>query len=636
MGLFNLSTKNVKRNFKNYSVYFISIVFNVLIYFTFMSIKYNKEFGEALKTNKVISSSFELASIILIMFAVIFIGYSTSFFMKKRKKELGLYSLLGIKKSQIGFMLFYENVIMGILAIIIGIFLGSLLFKGFIFILLKLMGLNMAISFSLSLEAVKSTVIMFGVMFFFISLYGYSIIYRYKLIDLFKAEKVVEKTPKSNKFIAILSIIFIVGGYIIGLTTESSSASFTTHVPTTLFFVVIGTYLFFGTFLTSLFKMLRKNERFYFKGTRLIEISNFSYKIKSNSRILSTIVIMTATTIVTLGSVYSSFNLLNNNIEDMQPFSYTYISEGADMDKEVERIIAGHPDNKVINKYELQYVESDVKAEGAKSNNEKLSVVSESNANKLLKARKSDVKIKLSKDTDVTVMDFDKKRIKRYKDKEIELNLEENNNYEEKSTYKVENTIKLPIVDAGKLMTTVVAKDDIYNSIEENNDVKRVMIYNVANEMTSDELTLDLLRYLPVESQLEASSTNNSIKTLNSLMIFIAFFLGLVFLISTGSIIYFRQLTDASESIERYNILKRIGVSKKEIKKSVNKQVLAIFAIPLSLGILHSLIALVMVSNIMLHGAVAMEMVYIILAYTVIYMIYYFITARGYNKIVNN
>ncbi len=138
MGLFSIAFKNVKRNFKNYAMYLTSMIFSVLIYSMFKAIEYNDQIANVADGMKTVSKSFSGASVIIALFVFIFIWYSNSFFIKKRKKEIGLYSMLGIKKKNIAAMMFYETMTMGVIALAIGIFLGAFFSKGFILVFLGL------------------------------------------------------------------------------------------------------------------------------------------------------------------------------------------------------------------------------------------------------------------------------------------------------------------------------------------------------------------------------------------------------------------------------------------------------------------------------------------------------------------
>jgi putative ABC transport system permease protein len=185
-----------------------------MIYFTFTSIKYNTQVQEVVGLSKAFSTVFKAASIVIAIFVTIFIWYSNSFFIRKRKKEVALYSLLGIRKKQIARMLFYENIVMGTVALAAGILMGSLFSKLFIMILIRLMGFSANIIFMIPLKAVINTTVVFIILFLITSIHGYSLIYRFKLIDLFKAENQGEGEAKTSVFRSIVSVLLIGGGYI--------------------------------------------------------------------------------------------------------------------------------------------------------------------------------------------------------------------------------------------------------------------------------------------------------------------------------------------------------------------------------------------------------------------------------------
>ncbi len=183
MTLFSLARKNIKGNFNNYFVYFVTLVFSTVIYYTFTSLQYSEKIQESIELSDTMSFMFGVSSIILILFVAIFILYSNSFFTRKRKKEVGLYAILGLRKKTIAKMLFYENLIMGIIAIVIGIILGTLLSKLFAMILIKLMGSIAEVDFGISILAITQTVIVFMVIILFTSVQGYRLIYRFTLIE---------------------------------------------------------------------------------------------------------------------------------------------------------------------------------------------------------------------------------------------------------------------------------------------------------------------------------------------------------------------------------------------------------------------------------------------------------------------
>ena len=256
MTLFNITLRSGKRNFHNYFIYFVSMVFCIMIYYTFASIGYNKQVADLAAQTMKVRTVFNAASIVLAVFVAMFIWYSNSFFTKKRKKEVALYSMLGVKKRQIGRMLFYENLIMGALALVAGILIGTLFSKLFVMILIHIMDFDVNIKFAISLKAIMSTIGVFLIVFVVASLHSYTLIYRFQLIELFKSEKVGQKEPKASLILAILSIIFIGAGYYIALTYNFDKLS---TLLVILVCTVIGTYMFFSSLILFIVKLSKKN-----------------------------------------------------------------------------------------------------------------------------------------------------------------------------------------------------------------------------------------------------------------------------------------------------------------------------------------------------------------------------------------
>lgn len=650
MTLFNLSLRNVKKNFYNYLIYFVSMIFSIVIYFTFTSIRYNEQVLDVSSKMVKLGSVFKASAIIIAIFVAIFIWYSNSFFTRKRKKEIGLYSLMGLKKNQIGRMLFYENILMGALALAIGIVLGGLLSKLFVMLLFSLMGLTIDVKFAISSKAVLNTTITFAILFFITSIHGYTIIYRFKLIDLFKAESTGEKAPKASKILAILSIIFILGGYKIYL--DIFDSDFQLRLLLTLVFVVIGTYLFFSSFVVFVVKLKKKNKKHFYNGINMIGVSQLAYRIKGNSRTLATIAILSATTLTAMGVSTSLSYSLKVDTETSNPFSYVSFVSDKNFDKEVQNIMKKHPKNKLMGSVEV----NPLKATGSVPNMMKsktfndpgrdstYSIISESKFNEIAKLRNLDYEINLKSADEVVLFDqsYFETFMNSYTNKILTL---KGANGDKK--LKIVDFKTYPLIYNSPIATSIVVKDEVYKSLYNEKDAFYVKVYKTDNERNSKALTEELVKlannYKVEESDINVSGSSllnyysayRSGLAVSGLLIFISSFLGLVFLLATGSIIFFKQLSEASDDKERYTLLKKIGITKKEIKRSISKQLLFVFLLPLVLGIAHSLVA-VSALKVVLKINLLIPLSTSIAAYIVIYMFYYLLTVSSYNKIVNN
>ncbi|SQB92906.1 permease [Clostridium tetanomorphum] len=575
---------------------------------------------------------FKGSAVIIAIFAAIFVLYSSSFFIRKRKKELGLYSLLGLKKRQIGSLLFYENIIIGSIALLAGLLMGGLLSKLFIMILIKFIGMNLLIKFSIGIDAVLHTIITFGILFLIVSINAYTIIYRFKLIDLFKANSTSEnKSKKSTKpsiVLALLSIIFFVIEGIAAMTIKDSP-TFLRNVPIALVTSIIGTFIFFGTFLTFMISVLKRNKKLYYKGDNLISISHFLYRIKSNAKTLSIIAITNAVALTSISVTYSIDYNMKKIYKTTYPFSYSYITTGKSLDKQVEDIIKKHPENKLITSAESELVKVSSKLENfpdLESNYTYL--ISISKYKHTLKLKGLDTNFKIPSSSQAILLKYGSKDLDEIKGKTVNIHYKDLKNSFKIIDRKLEEPLN--VTDMGPIL---LVQDEIYEKYYNKDNVVTLKAYSVQNPLDSTSLTKDIIKIMPDDTKLSYVQDMKQILILTSMMLFIGILVGLVFLTSTGSILYFKQLTEANDDKERYTILRKIGISKKETKKSIKKQLIIIFILPIIIGLLHNLLALALLTT-TIDLSIKVPIIISIVSYVLIYSIYYLLTVKTYAKIV--
>ncbi|HDX9576907.1 TPA: ABC transporter permease [Bacillus pseudomycoides] len=645
MTLSSIALRNIKRNFKEYALYFLSIIFSIVIYFTFASLQYNTQMEKAAEGSKKISGAFQVSSVMLIIFVAVFIIYSNGFFTRKRKKEVGLYSLLGIRKRQIGKMLFYENMLMGLMSLVIGIVIGSVLSKLFLELLVGLMGLDLQVHFEVSLAAITNTAIVFFVIILYTSLQGYCLIYRFKLIELFRAEREGKGMPKGSIIIAGSAVFLIGSGYFLSLlfTKVIQYADFMMIVFYILFATVLGTYLLFMFFTVVVLRRARNHKSSFYNGMNMVTTSQLLYRIKGNAKSLATIAILSAITLTAVGTSVTTYYNTFTQAKDFAPYSFSYEKKDAAFEQKVNAIfVEEKKHNPITEQFEIEMVPVKGEFAGEQANismnahyvmTERYQLVSQSAFNIIAKKMNVDAVSLTAGEAFV----FDGTYIE---GREFSAAYKGN-----KAVFPIGNKTKaLTIKDAEGLNVTnlgelvVVVPDDVYEQAKKTAETRIVKNINVKNEKDSKVLTKKLVKIMPRES--EAAPVFKDFYTgfkggmeTTGMMMFIGVFLGLVFLLATGSIIYFKQLTEANADRDRYVVLRKIGVTKQEMKKAISKQILFIFAIPLVVGILHSLFALKGLSN-LLPFDIFIPLLMSIGVYSVIYIGYYFLTVRSYFKIV--
>ena len=647
MTLSSIALRNIQRNFKDYFVYFASMIFSIVIYFTFKALQYNSQMEKAAEASKKISGAFQVSSVMLIIFVAVFIIYSNGFFTRKRKKEVGLYSLLGIRKRQIGKMLFYENMLMGLMSLIIGIAIGSVLSKLFLELLVNMMGLNLNVHFEVPMAAIIDTAIIFFVIILYTSLQGYRLIYRFKLIELFRAEREGEAMPKGSVIMAFISVFLIGSGYFLALMYMKAVmyADFMVVALYILLATVAGTYLLFMFFTVFILKRARNNKSAFYNGMNMVTTSQLLYRIKGNAKSLATIAILSAVTLTAVGTSVTMYYNTFTQSKVASPYSYSYEKKDEALDKKVNEILAGEKKNHPVtyeSELEMIPVKGTFKGERADqvlnthyNVTKQYQLISQSNFNTI------------AKHLDIEPVNLSANEAFVYDSLYIET-LDFGPLYtgntavfpvgNESKELKIKGVNSRSVTNLNELF--VIVPDQTYEQAKQVNETRTVKNIDVKGERNSKELTAKLASVMPA-GESEVLKPFNDFYTgfqmgleTTGLMMFIGLFLGLVFLLATGSIIYFKQLTEASADRDRYIVLHKVGVTKQEMKKAIAKQVSFIFAIPLVIGILHSLFALKGLGNILPYE-IMIPLLISIGVYGVIYIGYYFLTVRSYYKIVS-
>lgn len=496
------------------------------------------------------------------------------------------------------------------------------------------------------LKAVVDTALVFIVLFLIASIHSYMIIYRFKLIELFKAESQGERELKPSVLRSILSILLIAGGYLLYIKTSVVYIVLT--IPVTLLLTVLGTFMVFSSLILLIIKLSKKNERKYFRGTNMIGISQLLFRIKGSARTLATIAVLSATTLTAMEISASFYYSLEVDLQKNFGFTYSYASNDKSLDKEVEAIIEKYPDNKILNSVDMNFalvkgLWPDLYNESSnnKATEADFYIISESDYKKIAEARNLNDKINLENENEAVVfnqiINFTSEHD--YSDKTITIN--EGN---EETKLKIVDIKDYSLTNSGMMRNAVVVSDEVYNKYKTNNNSHRIKGYVTDNkkdsEIFTNELTNLLLEKLPSNEgeapEFSAYYTNyRAAIAFSGLIIFLGAFMGLLFLMATGSIIFFKQLSEANEDKDRYSILRKIGVTNKEIKTSISKQILIVFALPLVIGMTHSLVASKLLT-IILRVNLTLPIILTCLAYTVIYMIYYFLTVNSYYNIVSS
>ncbi|HHX7191726.1 TPA: FtsX-like permease family protein [Bacillus thuringiensis] len=644
MTLFDIVQRNIRRNFKEYILYFVSLTMSMVIYFIFASLRYSAQIKEVMINNVVVNSVLQSSKVILILFIAIFIIYSTNFFMRKRKKEVGLYSLLGITKKQISTMLFWETIIMGSIALVIGVLMGSLGSKLALELLTNLMKLNVAIYFEFSIKALIDTSVLFLAILLYTAWKSSRVIYQFSLIEMFQADHKGESIPKGSKILAYMSIILLGIGYVLAFYFHEvvkfvkRPMEDPVYVPVIILIaIVLGTYFLFSSYTVIVLKKMRSKKNILYNGMNILNISQLLYRVKGNAKLLAIIALLSAVALTAISTVVSGYFGGQLEAKSEAPYSFSYKKQEDAIEKHIQTVFEENKKkNSIICDFEVEMVT----VKGGPF---------EEKGNTNLPNPPS----KIPYDFQLMSQSMLNRNAKNMGVKKVNLNpgevfiynLHEDKNFEkgnrlqlplkvEPETSVIQDVKIRKLTNLGDLV--VIVPDQLYETIKQTHQPYVVRNIDVRQQKDSEKLTEELLKILPKDNDMKIGSFYKAyvdIMDMTGLMLFVGIFLGAVFVLETGSIIYYKQLSEAYANHRYYKTLRKIGVTKKEVRKSISKQVRFSFILPVIIGLSHSLFAVPILTNMPIYTI----MIPILIGggvYSIIYFGYYVLTVYSYFKIV--
>lgn len=606
MSIFSIAYNNFKNNIKVYGMFFISMIFSVVILSNlFILIKGGafSALGDINENNTIVLTY--AITVVLIIFMIFFIWYATNIFLKNRKKEIGIYTFMGIDSYTTGKIYFIEVMLIGITSCLLGTGIGILSSKLFQMIIFKFAGFNIDIKFNIDPKAIILTVVIFMVIFLFMSIKGFINIIKSNVIELLNANKKQEKMPKINfiiYLIALLSLITIGVGYRFAVTTSSSGNVFNAFKALVL--VIIGTYGLFGSVIPIIFNLLIKNKNILYKGENIITINNLAYRLRKNSATYATIAGVTACAITVLGTAASMKTLYDNSERNSMLYTFVFASEDSIKKDTINNIMSKVSKEEYTVDTKVLIVDSSQNgtmfADTELLNIEKSNVLPYSEAKKIfniISNKKGEKLLEENKLKDNNIIYLQRPgTLMSLASKPSSITIGDIN-------LQVSECVRTELLGTSLNNSTLIVSDDIYNNLKaygkeinfygvRYSDEKSVEnnIENITNELENAEVITDnSLAYYGAYDLLSVSWLK--------IVYAIGAFLFLVFILADGSIIYMKIYSDANEDKEKYNTLLKIGADKKDIRKVINKEVMMFYILPLIVGAVHSFFAIKVLSD---------------------------------------
>lgn len=661
---FRLALTNIKKHARSYVPYIITCVITIAMFYIIKSLAFNLD-----KNLSSISAatSMSLGSIVVAIFAIIFLFYTNSFLLKKRKKEFGLYNILGMEKKHMSALIATESLIISVISLVLGLIIGIALDKLIFMIVIKLLDGQSPLGFTIIPEAILHTVVLFCIIFAAILLNSVRIVYTTKTIDLLHGSNTGEKEPKTKWLLAILGVLCLGGGYTISIISKNPvSAIGLLFIAIVL--VVIGTYFIFVAGIIALLKLLRKNKGFYYKTSHFISVSGMIYRMKQNAVGLANICVLSTMVLVMVSTTSSLVIGMQDTINTISPYDYSISVVDGKTNQQVKDDIkntAADNNLKITKFVDYQYLEfnadlnynnitaSDYSVES--ENLVGLIIVNQQDYNMLTNSN-----VELSDDqvmmfypnsfpySDLTIFD------QRYKVKESRK-ISDFIPGKNLIGYSIYDSYGIVVKDNSQLQQ--ISK--YYNSFYGNSETNEYNEHNCCFYECNFNVDADLKKQLEFNEIIKNSelyqgsyyhdSISSTFKSeilqafrdTYSSMFFLGIFLSILFIMATILIIYYKQISESYDDKERYEIMQNVGMSHTEVKRTIRSQVLTVFFLPLIVAGVHVAFAFPIMSRVLSLLGLMNVTLYItctvicFLVFALMYGIIFAITSRLYYKTVN-
>ena len=667
-GIFSrLAKQNIRNNKSTYIPYIITCIFCIAMIYMMEFLRDCPTLDQAVRQADEVRMIVFTGEIVVEIFCIIFLIYSNSFLMKRRQKEIGLYNILGLERNHIGIVMFLETIITSIGSLAGGIAAGIIGSKLALLLLLKLLHIPSVLGFYISVKGIFTCLFMFGIIFLMILFLNLAKIHLSRPVELLRGNNTGEKEPVAKWLMALIGFICLGAGYYLAVTTESPIKAITIFLLAVIL-VMAGTYLLFTAGSIVILKFLRRRKSFYYRTGNFISISGMLYRMKQNAIGLASICILSTGVLLMIAMTVSIYFGMNDIMLNRYPYdvdmSVTSISE-EECQTAIEAFEKAIADNKVPVEKSVEEIYLDI--------------VCSKNGDQILIKPANTIR---NSDSVLVLSLLDQAEYERLTGISANLNdgeifawypsaVQKDSVTVDETEFTVKKWLdKNPLTcgeDAVSDNAVLVVTDEDFKKFDE---MRTEMYKGVSSAPAGEDLTLHLglditgsetdkidfgTPVMEVVKDLKKNGglSENSWITSgirqqeyesyyadNGSHLFIGIFLGSLFLMGTAMIIYYKQISEGYEDQKRFEIMQKVGLSRREVRSSVRRQILMVFFLPLLMAMLHITMAFPMIRRMLLLFGMTNTKLFIgctagtVLIFAVVYGLIYLMTARSYYHIV--
>lgn len=640
-----LAVSNIKNNRKTYVPFIFTSILTVMMYYIIDALAGN----DSIEITNVITV-LRMGCGVMVVFSVIFLFYTNSFLIKRRKKEIAVYNILGMGKGHIGRMLTVETLIVGGISIAGGIAGGMAFGKLMHLLLIRIIHYDVGMEFHISVQSVSDTVILFAFIFFLTWFYNLFQIRLANPIELLRGGSAGEKEPKTKVILALIGVVTMAAGYYLAVSTKNPLEAINTFFVAVIL-VIIGTYALFLAGSIALLKLLRKQKKFYYKPNHFVSVSGMIYRMKQNAVGLANICILSTIVLVMISSTVSLYVGMDDVMAHQYPNDYQMTLYEASQEKidKAKKLIEEELDRGGLKKegetachYGTAVLISQGGNKFTTSENgtysprdlTELYVIPQEDYQKLENTSTS------LKENEVIIYTT----AENYGRDSIQIDGRKFQVTEELDDFVLEEKNQSRVAPG---MYMIVANDEVAMQLD---SLKSGLRYDIDFDMTgSDEekavveekIADRITEELPGTYFTSRQAGTESFFGFYGCLFFIGMYLGFMFLVATVLIIYYKQISEGLDDRERYVIMQKVGMDKREIRRAIRSQILIVFFLPLLFSILHIMVAFNVITKLLgifglfNTGLFVLCTVVTVLIFAAFYIIVFAITAREYYKIVN-
>ncbi|MEG0471967.1 MAG: FtsX-like permease family protein [Solibacillus sp.] len=653
MKLSQLVFKSMLKNMKHYYLYFFALIFSVTLYFSFMTLQYNPSIIEAATASGTVTTGFKVASFLLYFIVLFFVLYANHLFIKQRSKEIGLYQLIGMTKGLVARLIALENIVLFAGAVIIGMMMGLLSSRLFAMILLKILHFEDVVALTFNKDAIVNTAVVFSLLLIVILIQMAWMVKRTTLLSLFTASKQADERVKRfsivKMFIGAFGLALIIYGY------YKSTQLFTSSIGDPFLNMLLilattigGTFLVFRYSVSFLLNLLRLSKKGHLNLIDVLAVTPIMHRMKGNAKSLTLITVLTAVSLAITTLSYISYYSAGATAENSVPADYISVDgREAPFLKALEEQKIGYR----TERYEMTMAQIDLAEIIPEGSMAELTggSISEYILIKLSEYQQLHPELQLKQGEAIIAAynGFMAQVLPLEAPLDMTL-LHGGQSFPVKIKDVQSNSVIAWRVTSGAFV--LVVQDLLFEQLKALNeinpierDVKLQTSIYLTDEndlVTAEELYKQTAANILSEQEGEQSkylsslySVTQSNLNMYGMTIFITAFLGLAFLLATGSILYFKQMSEADEEIASYSILRKIGFSQQEILRGVIMKQMFNFGVPLAIGLLHSYFAVK--SGWFLFGTELVEpLIITMILYIALYSVFAFLSINYYKKVI--